>query len=840
MYKDTIEKRLEELKTSKQGLSPEERSSRRQDHGYNEFTNLEERSIFSFLAESFKSYIQALLFMGFIFFAYLGSFMEAGIFLGIFVFRSLIKTYRDLSVQRNRLKFRKQNLGFSRVLEKGEVVNLAMRELIPGDIVLLKKGDIIPADGRLVEGRELYVDESILTGNKEPFCKDVSFLAQDSIPMGERANMVYASSLVCGGEGIMVVTATGYDTELGKVAFMILKDSDEKTVTETRVKKQSRIFNLLICILALALGGYAFFIDKGLLEVLFLTLSLLMATCLEGLSGLPQELEAGSVLKFANKGLAIKKGEVLEDLAGVSQVAFDLAPYLSQGQIKVKDISSAREDDERTIKKISLLLATKKDLISPEIQALREFALRENPDLDREIEGYEFIDEINELSGKGLYRAFYKEEFEGISLALGKSAEVLELCSHYGEDKSVLEMDSETLDNIRAIEEQFKNEGKDVLALAYRDSYSFQENNLVFLGLVSLGLAGNEGVKETIKVLKNAGIQPLMMSDHKAEEGDQLARELGFLIPGYELIDKEAFEALSDEELLGQLDNYTAYFEMNGVSRARLIEAWKAKGKRLAITCPGMDYIGGYSDAAVIVGDLDKSSPVVKEASDLLISSDNLSSFTEALAEARMYYLNIRRRMRFDLVLALALLISNFAILALFKEQAFSFMGLLWLGLVVKVLPGLALQKEARERNVLFRSPARVEKGPLTIKSIFLTIFEALLIALSVLAVFMFYPLASISMLNAMAYLVFGFGILLQAFGLRSAQWVLGRGFFSNRSFFAAFIISALLLVAPLLNPLSAHLLGLGTLRLDHWLMSLALAVIPLVITEARKIFIKE
>lgn len=840
MYKKTIENRMEELESSREGLSSEERNSRRKDFGYNEFINLDKRSFLSFYLESFRSNILRLLLLGVVFFAYLGRYLEAGVFLGIFLFQSIVRSLKSLRAQRGRWRFRQENMNYCRVLQEGQEVKLAMRELIPGDIVILEKGDIIPADGRLIEGEELYIDESILTGSKEPFCKDVSFFAEDNIPLGERANMVYASTVVCDGKGLMLVTSTGLDTEVGKIAFMLFKDRNEVSQTERKIKNELRAINVFICLLVIGLGAYAFFVNLGFLETIFLSFSLLMASCLEGLGELPSQLESRIALRFKDQGMAIKDSSVLEKLAGISVVLFDDKPYINRGKLKLMDLSSSSEEDEIAIKRLALLLASGELKDDRLFSALRDFTLKEDPELDRSLEGYELVGGIKELENGELLRGFFQREEEVISFALGGVAGVLASSSFYKSEGELLEIDQKTRENILAMEAQFRQEGKEVLAFAQGDSPSLTEGKLSFLGLVALGATGNEGAKETVKTLKNAGVLPLMMTELSPEEGAQLAREVGFLIPGYEIIDAEMIDGLSDEELLAVIENYTVYFGMNPKRRQRIISAWQEKGYKLALTCPDMDYLEASSGADLVIGDISSSSSVLRERSDLLIPGDKLSSFGEALAEARMFSYNVRRKLRYELVLSLALLISNFAILLLFREQAFSFMGLLWLGLVIKTLPGLALEKEIRERNVLYQKPPRLDQGPLQTKSLALSIFESLVIALSVVAVYILYPLASIYMLNAMAYLVFGLGILLQAFSLRSSQWVLGRGFFSNLSFFGAFALSALLVVLPLLTPYTASILGVQPLLLEHWLLGLGIALIPLVLSEFRKIFIRE
>ena len=841
MYKNTIDEKLEELRFSRLGLSEEERTQRRQDHGYNELVNNDHRSFLSLYGEGLRLPALKVLFIAALFFAFVRRFEESLILLGIFVLYSLIGSIKSYRGQKAREIFLKQNIPTCKVLQEENIIELPMRDLVPGDIVLLEEGDIIPADGRLIEGDQLWIDESLLTGVEHPFCKDVSFTTVENIPLGERANMVYASTLVCEGQGLMIVTNTGMGTEVGKVAFMLYKDEESESLLDKKLMSLGKGFRFFVIVLSIALGVYSFLKGKMFDEAIFVVIALALAASPKTFESLVLSLVSFGSLRFSKHDIGLKKFETIENLSSVSLLLLDERPFLTDDTLRVKDLSSTHEEDEVLIKKICLLAASENTEENSEtLKALRRFVIEEDPNLDRSLEAYTFVERLSVSDGSDLFSSHYEIQDKGFTFALGNLEDVLGISGFYHLDDQFLPIEEEIRQGILETRTQFENEGKRVIALAYKDEVTSARDNLNFLGLVALGDPGRGGVKEAIKTLKNAGIRPILLTRSSIELGSELARELSILIPGYEIITGEIMKSMSEEDFELVVENYSVYVDLSSEQRSQLVKMWKKKGAKVAITTEDAQGLSAFVEADISIASQSQKSGVIKQEATLLLPEDRIMSFGEAVAEARRIFYNLRKKVRFELSIGLALLIAMIAVMAMFNEFAFSYLSLIWLGFVVTALPGLALEREAMERNIMIQKPPLIEKGLITRRSFILSFFEALLIA--AVTVVAYYVLVSSNkeMARTLSYATFGFGILFQSFGLRNSQSVLGKGFFSNKSFFAAFVLSAVLVILPVILPVLAKVFTMVNLPLQYWGLSVGLDFVPVIVTELRKIFIKE
>lgn len=841
MYKHTIEERLDELSSSRRGLSEEERALRHETYGYNELSNKENRSFFSFYGESLRLPILRILLLIGLLFAIVQRFEEALILFGIFLLRSITEGLKSYRAQRARREFFKQNTRNCKVLQGEKIIELPIRELVPGDIVLLDEGEIIPADGRLIEGDNLWIDESRLTGEDKPFCKDVSFITEENIPLAERMNMVYASTLVCEGQGLMIVTSTGMETEFGKVAFMLYKDEVIESPLDIKLLTMTKYTKIFIVLLSIGFAIYSFLMGRTIEEVVFVSIALVLAATPNTLNYLVFHLMSFGALRFSKNGVTLKRLNDIEKLSSISVVLFDEEPFLTDDSFRVKDISTTTEEDEILIKKICLLAASENAEAKKEtLKALRRFVIEENTDLDRSLEAYSFIKSFPAKEGSDMQGSYYQIGDKDFSYVLGSLEEVLEISSFYNLDNDPLPITEEVRQGIQSTNAQFIEEGKKVFAMACKEEDSIETGKLNFLGLIALGDQGRSGAKETIKTLKNAGIRPILLSKSPTEHAFELAKELGILIPGYEVMTSEAMSSLSKEDFENSIENYSVYTNLSLDQRIQLIEGWKNKGASVAITADEIEDTGAFEAADISISASNQKFGVVKQMAQMILPEDNLGALTEAIANARMVYYNLRRKVRFELSISLGLILSMVSIMLLFNDFAFSYLALLWLGFVVSAFPSLALEKEVKERNTMVQAPPELDKGLITRRSFVLTMIESILIA--AVSVGGYYALSASAqeLARTLTYSTFGFAILFQAFSLRNSQSVLGEGFFSNKSFFIAFMLAGALLLIPTLVPYVNTIFGMTNLPVQYWGLALGLGFSPMIVTEIRKIFIKE
>lgn len=840
MYKNTIDEKFEELGSSRQGLSESERLDRRQKQGYNELINDDHRSFLSFYMEGLGSPILRVLFLGALFLSYVRRFEEALILFGIFVLYSMLSGMKNYRAQRARESFYKQNMPLCKVMQEGQKIELPMRELVPGDVVFLEEGDVIPADGRLFDGSELWVDESLLTGNKQLFCKDVSFTTSESVPLGERVNMLYASTLVCHGQAQMLVSATGMDTEIGKVAFMLYKDEERPSLLDAKLTRLGRTMGFLSLLIALSLGVFAFFSGKTIDEVLLMVVCLSLAASPKFFRFLVQNMMSFGSLRFSKHDVTLKKLDSIETLSSLSVLLWDEVPFLNEEAYRVRDLSSTSDEDELLMKKICLLEASEPAEGRDEIlKALRRFVLEENPSLDRTLESYVFVEKFRP-SGKNLSESLYRTQEKELHYAFGDLSDILGISHTYHSEGETILLEENIREGIQFTASQFEEEGKKVLAFAYKEGEETKDVPFTFLGLIALGEAGRSGAKEAIKALKNAGIRPVLLSNRSEELALELAKEIGLLIPGYKHINGTTMAQMSKEDFQSSVEDYSVYLCLSSDQRTQLVQAWEQTGAQVAITAQEIEDLPALDEASFSLAAHSQTKGVIKQTAKLLFPEQSPLMLPEAIADARMIFYNLRRKVRFELSVGWGLILSMLVIMAFFGDFAFSPLSLLWLGFVITVLPGLALEKELKERNIMFQAPPKLETGLISGRSFSLCLFEGLLLCAATAGSYYFLASTDGQMARTMSYVTFGMGILFEALSLRNSQFVLGRGFFSNKSYFAAFLVTVILLALPIYAPFISGIFGLSALPLHYLGLALGLSFAPTLITELRKVFMRE
>lgn len=845
MYRKTIQERLDDLQTSHQGLSREQRIERRKTYGYNEIMDEGRPSFISLFFDQFRQLRFWILLIIAALTAILNQYEQAVVILLLNLVSMLVGAIQINRANKAISKLHTMTSPTCLVLEEGKITEIETRDLVPGDIVLLDSGDIVPADGRLLESYNLQIDESLLTGEARSVEKDIHFAPLGNIPLGERINMVYASTVINSGKGSMLVTNTGMDTEMGKIAFMLYKDADDELPLTRRLAVLGRYMAGLFVILVLLYAAYAFFFANKILdEVLLSSLSLLAAVLPQGLAAMALITLGLGLYRLAKKNAMLKRMRSVELLGSVSVICADKGGTLTENKIKVTDISTGSDEDESLMKKICILCNDvhigEGSFGDPVELALMDFALDGEFDLNELREQYPRLEELAFDASRKRMTTLHQEGDRKILLSKGGLEEILEISTSYCADGESYPLDEDVLEGIRESYASYAAQGKRILAMAYRYGEELREEDMIFLGLVALLDPPLEGVKESVKVCKRAGIRPILITGDHLLTAIQVAKDLGILTEGYEAISGEELNELSQEEFAERIEDYSVYAGVTPQQRLRILDAWQGRGDIVAMTGKSVIDTASLNQADLGVAMDKMGTDVSKSAADILIKDDSFTTLVGAIEEGRMLFANLRRSLRYIFSSNLSLIILLIAGLVVYGEMPLLPMQILWVGIMTMTLPSLALEVEPKERNIMMREPRPMLKTVLNTKGLVLTLIEGFLMAFAALVAYVLGKQINPDTAQTMAFMTIGFVQLFHAFNLRNSQSVLGRDFFSNKSFFPAVLLSGVLLVITvLLDPLH-KIFGTRLLGAQQWGLIFILAFGIVLVTEIRKLFIKE
>ncbi len=618
----------------------------------------------------------------------------------------------------------------SKVIRDGHMMTVRSEELVPGDVIVLEAGDAVPADARLMETASLKAEESALTGESVPVnkCIDVLSLGEEKdIPLGDRKNMVYMGSSIVYGRGHAVVTATGMDTEMGKIASALAEAKDEETPLQKKLSQLSKILSFLvigICAVIFAVDlirAYPQITGDSLLDTFMVAVSLAVAAIPEGLAAVVTIVLSIGVTNMSHRQAVIRRLTAVETLGCTQIICSDKTGTLTQNKMTVTEHFG--EDLP--------LLCTAMALCS-----------------DAEWEDGAAVGEptecalVNDAAAAGLLKPVLKEAQPRIGEApfdsmrkmmstvhrteegalrqytKGAPDEVLRRCTHIWRDGRAVPMTEEDRRAVLAANKRMADEALRVLCAAMRvwerepDNYAPEtlEQQLCLIGLCGMIDPIRPEVKAAIAECREAGIRPIMITGDHRDTAVAIAHSLGILTSEDEAITGAALNEMSDEELQEQIERYAVYARVQPEHKVRIVKAWRAKGYITAMTGDGVNDAPSIKSADIGIGMGITGTDVTKNVADMVLADDNFATIVSAVEEGRRIYDNIRKAIQF-------LLSSNLAeVLSIFVATLCGFtilkpVHLLWINLITDCFPALALGMEKGEPHLMQRAPRSASDG---------------------------------------------------------------------------------------------------------------------------------
>ena len=871
-YTQGEEEVLKNLDTSVDGLSTAQAKERLDAYGYNELDEGEKRSLLSKFIDQFKDLMIIILLVA----AALSVITEgmhgltdACIILAVVVLNAAFGVYQEGQAEAAIEALKNMSSPRARVRRDGHVVEIDSRELVPGDIVLLEAGDVVPADMRLLEAASLKIEEAALTGESVPVEKDVTETVEAEAGIGDRVNMGYQNSNVTYGRGTGVVTNTGMYTEVGKIADMLANADESQTPLKQSLEQLSKTLTYLIVAIALVTFLVSVFIrGEQPLEGLMVAVALAVAAIPEGLPAIVTILLSLGTTTLAKRNSIVRKLPAVETLGSTEIIASDKTGTLTMNQMTVEKIytngqlqnaSTELGADNTTLRIMNFANDTKVDpdgklIGDPTETALVQFGLDHNFDVRDVLKSEPRVAELPFDSDRKLMSTIHKEADGSYFVAVkGAPDQLLKRVTQIeinGEVRSITDEDKKA---ILATNKDLAKQALRVLMMAYKTTSEIPtlesevvESDLIFSGLVGMIDPERPEAAEAVRVAKEAGIRPIMITGDHQDTAEAIAKRLGIIDPNDtedHVFTGAELNELSDEEFQKVFKQYSVYARVSPEHKVRIVKAWQNEGKVVAMTGDGVNDAPSLKTADIGIGMGITGTEVSKGASDMVLADDNFATIIVAVEEGRKVFSNIQKSIQYLLSANMAeVFIIFFA--TLFGWDVLQPVHLLWINLVTDTLPAIALGVEPAEPGIMTHKPRGRQSnffdggvyGAIMYQGIFQTIL--------VLAVYgwglVFPEHHTQAEIHAdaltMAFATLGLIQLLHAFNVKSVyQSVFKVGLFRNKTFNWAIPVAFILLMATIMVPGFNNLFHVSHLSFTQWLAVIVGSFLIVVFVELVK-----
>lgn len=871
-YTQGEEEVLKSLDTSVDGLSTAQAKERIDAYGFNELDEGAKRSLLSKFIDQFKDLMIIILLVA----AALSVITEgmhgltdACIILAVVVLNAAFGVYQEGQAEAAIEALKNMSSPLARVRRDGNIVEIDSRELVPGDIVLLEAGDVVPADMRLLEAASLKIEEAALTGESVPVEKDITETVAADAGIGDRVNMGYQNSNVTYGRGTGVVTNTGMYTEVGKIADMLANADESQTPLKQSLEQLSKSLTYLIVAIALVTFLVSVFIrGEQPLEGLMVAVALAVAAIPEGLPAIVTILLSLGTTTLAKRNSIVRKLPAVETLGSTEIIASDKTGTLTMNQMTVEKVytngqlQSADTElgaDNTTLRIMNFANDTKVDpdgklIGDPTETALVQFGLDHNFDVRDVLKSEPRVAELPFDSDRKLMSTIHKETDGSYFVAVkGAPDQLLKRVTRIeinGEIRPITDADKQA---ILTTNKDLAKQALRVLMMAYKTTSDIPtlesevvESDLIFSGLVGMIDPERPEAAEAVRVAKEAGIRPIMITGDHQDTAEAIAKRLGIIDPNDtedHVFTGAELNELSDEEFQKVFKQYSVYARVSPEHKVRIVKAWQNDGKVVAMTGDGVNDAPSLKTADIGIGMGITGTEVSKGASDMVLADDNFATIIVAVEEGRKVFSNIQKSIQYLLSANMAeVFIIFFA--TLFGWDVLQPVHLLWINLVTDTLPAIALGVEPAEPGIMTHKPRGRQSNFFDGGVFGAIIYQGILQTILVLAVYgwglVFPEHHTQGAIHAdaltMAFATLGLIQLLHAFNVKSVyQSVFKVGLFRNKTFNWAIPVAFVLLMATIVVPGFNNLFHVSHLSLTQWLAVIVGSFLIVVLVELVK-----
>lgn len=784
--------------------------------------------------------------------------LDAVMILGIVVLNAALGLFQESKAEKALEALKKMAAPHARVIRDGIVREIPAAEVVKGDLLLLETGDAVCADGRVVESRSLKTEESALTGEALPVEKTAAGGLPEETATGDRKNMVLAGGYVVYGKGKVLVTATGMDTEMGRIAAMLSHTSDSMTPLQKKLEqtgKQLGIGALAICALIFCLGILQ---EKPPFSMFMTAVSLAVAAIPEGLPAIVTIVLAMGTSRMSEKHTIVRRLSAVETLGGAQVICSDKTGTLTQNRMQVTtwtDYSHREPKNSDLRETVANLFALCNDCNvsdgnlqgEPTEKALGEYAQSMGIDFAALRRDMPRVGEIPFSSARKRMTTLHKTEDGWISVTKGAPDILLEKCAFCMEGSGQVPFDSRRKSMARMVNGEMAAQALRVVAVAFRQwsekpplTEEALEQNLVFAGMAGMVDPPRPEVKEAVHLCRQAGIRPVMITGDHVLTAEAIGRELGIYQKGDCAVTGAELDKMSDKELETAAETCTVFARVAPEHKVRIVKAFQKSGNVVAMTGDGVNDAPALKTADIGCAMGKSGTEVAKGASDLILTDDNFATIVEAVREGRGIYDNIRKAVHFLLSSNIGEILTIFVAMLLGWAAPLLPIQLLWVNLVTDSLPAIALGMEPAEENIMERPP-RKNTGSLFGDGLGGRILlEGVMIGVLALLAFgighvYFDKEDGYAVGRTMAFAVLSLSQLVHAFNMRGEGSLGKLPFCSNKWLLMAFLVGVLLQTVVIMVPVLAGIFQVVPLNGEQWFLTAALALAPLPLVELEK-----
>lgn len=825
-WKLSQEELLQELNSSMNGLTAEEAKKRLEQYGYNKLQEGKRKGVLQVFAEQFADLLVVILIIAAIISALTGGVEGTIVILAVLILNAILGTVQHFKAQKSLDSLKAMAAPNARVIRDGQKMEVPAAELVPGDILLLEAGDVTAADGRVLQNFSLQVSESALTGESENVNKIDIPIDQDELPLGDRLNMVYSSSLVSYGRAVVLVTGTGMQTEIGKIADLMESAQEKATPLQRSLDDFSKKLSIIIMVICAIVFGLGVWRNMGLAESLMFAVALAVAAIPEALSSIVTIGLAIGTQKMAKENAIIKNLRAVEGLGCVSVICSDKTGTLTQNRMTVKkayangkvwEPEEAKGNDKAVNGLVAESVLCNDGAINgetavgdPTETALLSFCRTIGGDENKVREEFPRLQEIPFDSDRKLMSTLHFRNNRYEMLIKGAPDVLLARCTSVEQNGEVLPLTDEIRSAIVDQNRDFSSQGLRVLAFAKKvlsENLPLtleDENDLIFTGLIAMMDPPRVESAPAVADCRRAGIRPVMITgDHKIT-ASAIAKEIGILQDGDRAVEGSELEKMTDEELRNEVEHISVYARVSPEHKIRIVRAWQDRGHVAAMTGDGVNDAPALKQADIGIAMGITGTEVSKDAASMILTDDNFATIVKAVANGRNVYTNIKNSIQFllsgNLAGILVVMITSLFGLPL----PFTAVQLLFINLLTDSLPALAVNMEKPTGDLLNQKPRSPKEGILT-KDFLQTLgIQGALIAVATMVAFYLGMQINNGMACTMAFATLCMARLFHGFNCRGSRSIfrLPSNPYSVGAFFVGTLLLMLVLFVPALHGL--------------------------------------
>ena len=779
-------------------------------------------------------------------------FFEPALILVIVIVNAIMGMLQESKAEKALDALKNLSAPHARVIREGQEQVIDAAELVPGDVIKLEAGDFVPADAKLVRSVSLKCEESALTGESVPAEKDADALVAEDAPLGDRHNMVFSGCGVTYGTAVAVVTATGMNTEMGKIANMLESSEETQTPLQQKLATLGKYLGIVAIVACLVIFVVGLLDGMAVMEIFMVAVSLAVSAIPEGLPAIVTIVLSIGVQRMVKKNAIIRRLPAVETLGGASVICSDKTGTLTQNRMTLvkayTDGGALEEIGQNSAPVLQLLrygalccdgsVVTREDgtvqhigdptetsiVFAAEKQGMPKAKLNEeNPrlaeipfDSDRKL-----MTTVNRVDGKLI--AITKGAFDVLAQRCVRG----------------------DIEAARRVNDEMSEQALRVLAVAWRELEEVPQNptsetlekDLTFMGLVGMIDPPRPEAKQAVAVCRKAGIKPVMITGDHVVTASAIAREIGILQPGDEAVTGTQLDKMSDAELDQRVRNISVYARVSPENKIRIVKAWQRQGEVVSMTGDGVNDAPALKAADIGCAMGITGTDVAKGAADMTLTDDNFATIVDAVREGRGIYANIKKVVGFLLGTNIGEILTVFFAMILWRESPFLSMQLLWINLVTDSLPAIALGMEAVEKDVMEQKPRPKNEGLFAHGyGVRIGLQGCMFAILSLLAYQIGKNLyGAVEGGQTLAFMVLALSQVVQAFNMRSFHSIFRIGVFTNRKLNGAALVSLALMALVLFIPPVAGAFGLVALSPVLYLIGIGLSLAPLVVMEIAK-----